>query len=334
VSIFLTEAAMTHTIFIDGEAGTTGLQIRERLERRTDLQVLSIDPARRKEADARAELLNAADAVVLCLPDDASREAVSLITSNSVKVVDASTAYRTAPGWTYGFPEMSATQREAVRGATRVSNPGCYPTGFIGLVRPLVAAGLIPADFPLTVNAISGYSGGGKGLIAEFEQAAPAGTNDAFRAYGLNMAHKHLPEMQIHAGISHPPVFAPSVGRYAQGMLVEVPLQLWAMPGKPSPADLHVALEAAYAGEAFVEVASGLECAELQKTRAGAGGYVQALDPEALNGTNKMRLFVFGNADGSQARLVALLDNLGKGASGAAVQSLNLMLGLPEGAGL
>jgi N-acetyl-gamma-glutamyl-phosphate reductase len=325
---------MTQTIFIDGEAGTTGLQIRERLERRTDLEVLSIDPARRKDADARAELLNAADAVVLCLPDDASREAVSLITSNSVKVVDASTAYRTAPGWTYGFPEMSATQRDAVRNATRVSNPGCYPTGFIGLVRPLVAAGLIPADFPLTVNAISGYSGGGKGLIAEFEQAAPAGTNDAFRAYGLNMAHKHLPEMQIHTGIAHPPVFAPAVGRYAQGMLVEVPLQLWAIAGKPSPADLHVALEAAYAGEAFVEVASGPECAELQKTRAGAGGYVQALDPEALNGTNKMRLFVFGNADGSQARLVALLDNLGKGASGAAVQSLNLMLGLPEGAGL
>jgi len=326
---------MTHTIFIDGEAGTTGLQIRDRLERRTDLEVLSIDPARRKDADARAELLNAADAVVLCLPDDASREAVGMITSNSVKVVDASTAYRTAPGWTYGFPEMSATQRDAVRGATRVSNPGCYPTGFIGLVRPLVAAGLIPADFPVTVNAISGYSGGGKGLIAEFEgQPPPAGTNDAFRAYGLTLAHKHLPEMQIHSGLSHPPVFAPSVGRYAQGMLVEVPLQLWAMPGKPSPADLHVALEAAYAGETFVEVASGPECLELQKTRAGAGGYVQALDPQALNGTNKMRLFVFGNADGSQARLVAILDNLGKGASGAAVQSLNLMLGLPEGEGL
>lgn len=326
---------MTHSIFIDGEAGTTGLQIRERLAGRSDLEVLSIDPARRKDADARAELLNAADAVVLCLPDDASREAVGMITSNRVKVIDASTAYRTAPGWTYGFPEMSATQRDAVRNATRVSNPGCYPTGFIGLVRPLVAAGLIPADFPLTVNAISGYSGGGKGLIAEFEDhAPPAGTNDAFRAYGYTLAHKHLGEMQIHTGIAHPPVFAPSVGRYAQGMLVEVPLQLWALAGKPSPADLHVVLEAAYAGEAFVEVASGPECAELQKTRAGAGGYVQALDPQALNGTNKMRLFVFGSVDGRQARLVALLDNLGKGASGAAVQSLNLMLGLPEAAGL
>lgn len=326
---------MAHTIFIDGEAGTTGLQIRDRLAQRTDLEILSIDPARRKDADARAELLNAADAVVLCLPDDASREAVSMISSNRVKVIDASTAFRTAPGWTYGFPEMAAGQRDAVRNATRVSNPGCYPTGFIGLVKPLVAAGLIPPDFPLTVNAISGYTGGGKGLIAEFETAAPPeGSNDAFRAYGYSLAHKHLPEMQIHTGISHAPVFAPSVGRYAQGMLVEVPLQLWAMPGKPSPADLHVALEAAYAGEAFVEVATGAECLELAKTRAGAAGYVQALDPQALNGTNKMRLFVFGSADGSQARLVAILDNLGKGASGAAVQSLNLMLGLPEGAGL
>jgi len=326
---------MAHTVFIDGEAGTTGLQIRDRLARRQDLEVLSIDPARRKDADARAELLNAADAVVLCLPDDASREAVSMITSNSVKVVDASTAFRTAPGWSYGFPEMSPTQRDEIRASNRVSNPGCYPTGFISLVRPLVSAGLIPADFPVTVNAISGYSGGGKGLIAEFEdQPAPAGTSDAFRAYGLTLAHKHLPEMQIHTGLSHPPVFAPSVGRYAQGMLVEVPLQLWALPGKPSPADLHVALEAAYAGETFVHVASGTECAELQKARAGAAGYVQALDPEALNGTNRMRLFVFSNADGSQARLVALLDNLGKGASGAAVQNLNLMLGLPEGEGL
>jgi len=326
---------MTHTIFIDGEAGTTGLQIRERLAKRSDLEVVSIDPARRKDADARAELLNGVDAVVLCLPDDAAREAVSMITSNRVKVVDASTAYRTAPDWAYGFAEMAPTQRDAIRASTRVSNPGCYPTGFIGLVRPLVEAGLVPADFPLTVNAISGYSGGGKGLIAEFEErAAPAGTNDAFRAYGMTLAHKHLPEMQAHAGLAQPPLFAPSVGRYAQGMLVEAPLQLWALPGKPSPADLHVALEAYYAGEAFVEVADGAECAELAKSRAGAGGYVAALDPEALNGTNRMRLFVFGNAAGTQARLVALLDNLGKGASGAAVQNLNLMLGLEEGAGL
>lgn len=323
---------MTHTVFIDGEAGTTGLQIRERLAGRSDLTVLSIDPARRKDADARRELLNAADAVVLCLPDDAAREAVGMITSDRVKVVDASTAYRTAPDWTYGFAEMAPSQREAIRNATRVSNPGCYPTGFIGLVRPLVAAGLIPADFPFTVNAVSGYSGGGKGLIAEFEGEGAA--RDAFRAYGFNLAHKHLPEMRVHAGLAHPPVFAPAVGRYAQGMLVEVPLALWALPGRPSIADVHGALQAAYAGEPFVEVASGAECAELQKTRAGAGGHVAGLDPEALNGSNRMRLFVFGSADGGQARLVALLDNLGKGASGAAVQNLNLMLGLPEGAGL
>jgi N-acetyl-gamma-glutamyl-phosphate reductase len=326
---------MTHTVFIDGESGTTGLQIRERLAGRADLEVLSIDPAKRRDPAARAELLNAADAVVLCLPDDAAREAVGLVQSNSVRIVDASTAHRTARGWAYGFAEMDKDQRAAIAGSTRVANPGCYPTGFIGLVRPLVAAGLIPADYPLTVNAVSGYSGGGKGLIAEFESGPqPAGTNDAYRVYGLSLAHKHLPEMQQHTGLEHAPVFAPSVGRYAQGMIVEVPLQLWALPGKPSAVDLHVALEAAYIGERFVEVASGAECAELAKARAGAGGYVPSLDPEALNGTNRMRLFVFPSADGRQARLMALLDNLGKGASGAAVQNLNLMLGLDEGAGL
>lgn len=325
---------MAQTVFIDGEAGTTGLQIRQRLEQRNDLELVSIDPARRKDAGARAELLNGVDAVVLCLPDEAAREAVGLITSNSVRVIDASTAHRTAPGWTYGFAELDAGQRDAIKGATRVSNPGCYPTGFIGLVRPLTAAGLIPADFPLTVNAISGYSGGGRGLIEEFAGPPPAGTSDAHRIYGLNLAHKHLGEMQRHGGLVHPPVFAPSVGRYAQGMIVEAPLQLWALPGKPDVADLHAALQAHYAGERFVEVVSAAECAALQKSRAGAAGYVADLDPEALNGTNRMRLFVFGDAQGAQARLVALLDNLGKGASGAAVQNLNLMLGLDEAAGL
>ena len=312
-----------HTIFIDGEAGTTGLEIRERLEARSDLELILLGD-RRREVEARREALNAADAVILCLPDDAAREAVAMIENPDVRVIDASTAYRVDPAWTYGFAEMAhapgrMTQAEKIAGATRVSNPGCYPTGFIGLVRPLVSAGIIPAGWPVTVNAVSGYSGGGKAMIAEFE----GGGAEAFRAYGLSLKHKHVPEMTLHTGLERPVLFAPSVAAYRQGMLVEVPLQLAALPSSPSVEVVHGALAEAYAGCRFVEVV------ELEATEAMTG-----IDPEGLNGTNKMRLHVFGDRGGDQVRLVALLDNLGKGASGAAVQNLNLMLGLDEGTGL
>ncbi len=321
---------MSPTVFIDGEAGTTGLQIHQRLAGRTDLRVISIDPAKRKDTAARRDMLNGADAVILCLPDEAAIEAVGLIDNPAVKVIDASTAHRVAPGWTYGFAELPG-QRARIAASTRVSNPGCYPTGFIALVAPLVTAGLIPANFPISVNAISGYSGGGKGLIAEFEQD---GVTDSFRPYGLTLAHKHLPEMATYTGLSHTPVFAPAVGRYAQGMIVEVPLQLWALPARPTPAVLRDTLATAYSGERFVTVADAAETDALQTARAGAAGHVAALDPEALNATNHLKLYVFGNPATEQARLIAVLDNLGKGASGAAVQNLNLMLGLKEGAGL
>ena len=315
---------MTPTVFIDGESGTTGLQIHARLAGRGDLKVVSIDPAQRKDVAARRERLNGADAVILCLPDDAAREAVTLIENPAVRVIDASTAHRTAAGWTYGFAELRPGQRDAIRTATRVSNPGCYPTGFLALVAPLVREGLLPADWPLTVNAVSGYSGGGRSMIAQFEDlASPDYTTTAFRPYATGLRHKHVPEMQAHAGLALRPLFAPAVGRYAQGMIVEVPLQLAAMPGAPRIAEVYAALVHAYEAERFIEVVPSEEART-----------VETLDPEALNGTNRLRLFVFGDDDLRQARLVALLDNLGKGASGAAVQNLNLMLGLDEGAGL
>jgi len=259
--------------------------------------------------------------VILCLPDDAAREAVRLIANPTTRVIDASTAHRTAPGWAYGFPELGGgAQRDAIRAARFVSNPGCYPTGFLALVRPLVDAGLVPADWPVTVNAVSGYSGGGKAMIAEFEEG---GTADAFRIYATGLAHKHVPEMQMHTGLVRPPLFAPSVARFAQGMIVEVPLQLAAMPTAPKLTEIQAALAKAYEGERFVAVASAEEAAA-----------AKTLEPEALNGSNRLKLWVFGDDAAGQARLVAQLDNLGKGASGAAVQNLNLMLGLDEGAGL
>ncbi|BCP53601.1 N-acetyl-gamma-glutamyl-phosphate reductase [Kaistia sp. 32K] len=315
---------MVSTVFIDGEVGTTGLQIRQRLEGRNDVRLLSIAPERRKETAARAELLNSADAVILCLPDAAAKEAVSLIDNPKVKLIDASTAYRTAPDWAYGFAELDSAQRDKIAASTRVSNPGCYATGAIALLRPFVAAGVLPANWPITINAVSGYTGGGKSMIAEFEDPNAANyTHENFRIYALPLQHKHVPEIQKHGQLDIRPIFAPSVGRYAQGMIVEIPLHLDLVPGRPTLKTLNETLSAHYAGERFVTVADLVE-----------SGAMTGLDPEGLNGTNRMKLFTFGTEGTGQARLVALLDNLGKGASGAAVQNLNLVLGLDEASGL
>ena len=315
---------MTSKVFIDGAAGTTGLEIRERLAGRSDLSLIQLSDAERKDVRARTRALNEADAVILCLPDDAAREAVSLIENPNVRVIDASTAHRTAPGWTYGFAELEANARARIQASKRVSNPGCYPTGFLALVRPLVRAGIVPGDFPLTVNAVSGYSGGGKAMIEEFEnKASPSYTETVVRSYALTLSHKHVPEMQVHAGLQHPPVFAPNVGRFYRGMIVEVPLQLWALPKQPTVSAIHEAIVSAYQDAALIDVARLTDAISLK-----------TLDAESMKDTNRMKLYVFGNDMHRQARLVAVLDNLGKGASGAAVQNLNLMLGLPETAGL
>ena len=310
---------MTHSVFIDGGAGTTGLEIAERLGDRPDLTIIRLDEARRKDPVARREALNDADAVILCLPDDAAREAVALIDNPRTRVIDASSAHRVADGWTYGFPELGRGGRDRVASATRVSNPGCYPTGFLALVRPLVDAGLIERSTPLTVNATSGYSGGGKAMIAAFEDAsAPDATDTAFRLYGLSLGHKHVAEMQVHAGLQHPPLFAPAVARTHRGMVVEVPLAI-----APSLGAMRTALAKAYAGQALITVAD-----------AESSAAMSLVTIERQAGTDRLELFVFGNEDRRQARLVAALDNLGKGAAGAAVQSLNLMLGLEETRGL
>lgn len=315
---------MVAKVFIDGAAGTTGLEIRERLAGRRELSLVQLSEAGRKDTRARTAALNAADIVILCLPDEAAKEAVGLIENDGVRVIDASTAHRTAPGWVYGFPEFEPGQYERVANAKRITNPGCYSTGFLALVRPLVRAGLVPPEYPSTVNAVSGYSGGGKTMIDEFENRnSPNYVETVVRTYALTLAHKHVPEMTERAGLKHAPVFAPSVGRYYRGMIVEVPLSLWSLPKRPKPAELHDVLSATYSGRPFVEVASLAEAASLK-----------TLDAELLKNTNKLKLYVFANEKTEQARLVAVLDNLGKGASGAAVQSLNLMLGLPETTGL
>lgn len=308
------------SIFIDGEAGTTGLQIRERLAHRSDIRLLSIDPDKRKDPAERKRLLNEADVAILCLPDEAAREAVALIDNPDARVIDASTAYRVAEGWVYGFAEMTPTHCDLIARAKRVSNPGCYPQGLIATVRPLVEVGLLPADTPVTLNAISGYSGGGRKMIEDYEAADDP---SPFLPYGLTLKHKHLPEMTAYGLLAHDVLFQPAVGAFAQGMVTMVPLQLWALPGAVTARQIHAALSERYAGEPFVTVAP-----------FAAVDRVAGLDPRSHNGTNAMHLHVFGNDDRRQALLVAVYDNLGKGASGAAVQNLNLMLGREPTAGL
>ncbi|KRB85760.1 N-acetyl-gamma-glutamyl-phosphate reductase [Sphingomonas sp. Root710] len=311
---------MTAKVFIDGAAGTTGLEIRDRLSGRSDIELLTIAEDRRKDASARAEVLNAADAVILCLPDDAAREAVALIDNPATRVIDASTAHRTAADWTYGFAELNPGQRDILRNATRISNPGCYPTGFLALVRPLVRAGLLPPATPVSINAVSGYSGGGKSMIAMFEDpASPDATDTAFRAYALGLGHKHVPEMQKRAGLAHPPIFFPSVARTYRGMLVEIPLHLHLLPGRPTGAAIRDTLAEAYAGSRVVRVASDNP------------GF---LTIEQAAGTDRLDLFVYADDEAGQARMIAALDNLGKGAAGAAVQNLNIALGFDEAEGL
>eukprot|EP00587_Corethron_hystrix_P008588 CAMPEP_0113301944 /NCGR_PEP_ID=MMETSP0010_2-20120614/2957_1 /TAXON_ID=216773 ORGANISM="Corethron hystrix, Strain 308" /NCGR_SAMPLE_ID=MMETSP0010_2 /ASSEMBLY_ACC=CAM_ASM_000155 /LENGTH=321 /DNA_ID=CAMNT_0000155641 /DNA_START=232 /DNA_END=1197 /DNA_ORIENTATION=+ /assembly_acc=CAM_ASM_000155 len=316
-------------VFIDGSAGTTGLQVRQRLESRSDVEVMEIPQTQRKDAAVRKEYLNAADAVILCLPDDASREAASFIepSNNRTVLIDASTAFRVDDSWTYGFPELSSDQREKLQKSKRISNPGCYPTGFISITRPLVDAGILPVGTPITVNAISGYSGGGKGLIEIYE----SGGAEPWGGYGYGLSHKHIAEMCKYSNIDCAPIFQPQVGSFAQGMVVSVPLHYSWLKKETTGADLHNTLSKHYQGSSFVKVMplgeNGAKDANLLERDA-------FLRPDTLADTNIMQLFVFHNDSAGQAVICARLDNLGKGASGAAVQNMNIALGLDETVGL